>query len=70
MQGNGRDALFGLMDAGLVSGGILSFVSLSQSPVFQRQWSSAYGGLQGSPLPRTKVLKLLVEQILTQEQPI
>jgi DDE superfamily endonuclease len=70
LLGNGREALFDLMDAELVSGCILSFVSLSQSPVFRRQWSSTYAALQGSPLPRRPVLKLLVEQIATQEQPI
>ena len=41
--GNARDALFDLMDAVLVSGCIVSFVSLSQSPVFRREWSSPYG---------------------------
>jgi hypothetical protein len=34
--GNSRDALFDLMDAVLVSASIVSFVSLSQSPVFRR----------------------------------
>jgi len=33
--GNARDAVFDLMDAVLVSGCIVSFVSLSQSPVFR-----------------------------------
>ena len=40
--GNARDAVFDLMDAVLVSGCIVSFVSLSQSPVFRRQWSSRF----------------------------
>jgi hypothetical protein len=68
--GNARDALFDLMDAVLVSAGIISFVSLSQSPVFRRQWSSLYEALEDSQLPRIKVLKLLVEQIPTHEQPL
>jgi len=58
------------MDAVLVSGCIVSFVSLSQSPVFRRQWSSTYAALQDSQLPRAKVLKLLVQQIPTQKQPV
>ena len=67
---NARDAVFDLMDAVLVSGCIVSFVSLSQSPVFRRQWASVYAALQDSRLPRAKVLKLMVSQIPTGEQPL
>ncbi|QKD83995.1 hypothetical protein HPC62_18955 [Thermoleptolyngbya sichuanensis A183] len=49
---------------------IVSFVRLSQSPVFRRQWSSTYEALRDSRLPRSKVLKLLVQQIPTQQQPL
>lgn len=69
-MGNARDALFDLMDAVLVSACIVSFVSLSQSPVFRRQWSSTYAVLRDSRLPRSKMLKLLVQQIPTQQQPL
>jgi len=68
--GNARDAVFDLMDAVLVSECIRSFVSLSQSPVFRRQWSSTYASLQDSRPPRAKVRQLLVSQIPTHEQPI
>ncbi|MBI4784013.1 MAG: hypothetical protein HY785_22240 [Oscillatoriophycideae cyanobacterium NC_groundwater_1537_Pr4_S-0.65um_50_18] len=68
--GNARDALFDLMDAVLVSACIVSFVSLSQSPVFRRGWSSTYRVLQESQIPRTKVLKLLVKEIPTPKQPV
>lgn len=68
--GNARDALFDLMDAVLVSASIVSFVSLSQSPVFRRQWSSTYAALQDSQLPRTKLLQVLVKEIPTQVQPL
>ena len=68
--GNARDALFDLMDAVLVSACITSFVSLSQSPVFRRQWASTYEALQDSHLPRAKVRKLLVSQIPTHQQPV
>ena len=68
--GNGRDALFDLMDAVLVSWYIRSFVSLSQSPVFRREWSSTYAALKDSRLPRAKILELLVSQIPTGEQPV
>ena len=68
--GNARDAIFDLMDAVLVSTCIVSFVSLSQSPVFRRQWSSTYAALQDGHLPRAKVLKLLVSQISSDKQPV
>jgi hypothetical protein len=58
------------MDAVLVSACITSFVSLSQSPVFRRQWSSLYAALQASQLPRAKVMKLLISQIPTEAQPL
>lgn len=58
------------MDAVLVSGCIRSFVSLSQSPVFRREWSSAYAALKDSRLPQAKILELLVSQIPTDEQPV
>jgi hypothetical protein len=68
--GNARDALFDLMDAVLVSGCILSFVSLSQSPVFRRQWSSTYAALHDGRVPQAQVFKLLVQKIPTVEQPV
>ncbi|NJO78077.1 MAG: transposase [Cyanobacteria bacterium RM1_2_2] len=68
--GNARDALFDLMDAVLTSACIVSFVSLSQSPVFRRQWSSTYAALRDTHLPRSKILKQLVRQIPTQQQPL
>ena len=68
--GNAKDALFDLMDAVLTSACIASFVGLSQSPVFRCQWSSTYTALHDSRLPRSKVLKLLVKLIPTQQQPL
>lgn len=68
--GNAKAALFELMDAVLVSGCIPSFVSLSQSPVFRRRWGSTYAALQDGRLPRAQILKLLVEQIRCQQQPV
>ncbi|WP_219904067.1 hypothetical protein [Stenomitos frigidus] len=46
--GKAKDAMFDLMDAVLVSASISSFVSLSQSPVFRRRWSSIDAALQDS----------------------
>ena len=44
------------MDAVLASACIVSFVSLSQSPVFRRQWSSTYEARRDCRLPRSKLL--------------
>jgi len=68
--GKARDAVFALMAAVLVSPSIASFVSLSQSPVCRRQWSSVYAALQKSRLPRAKLLKLLINQLPTKAQPL
>jgi hypothetical protein len=50
--GNAKDALFDLMDAVLVTRSVYSFVELSLSPVFRRQWSSIYEALSDSKPPR------------------
>jgi hypothetical protein len=48
--GNAKDALFDLMDAVLITRSVYSFVELSVSPVFRRQWSSIYSALSdGNP---------------------
>lgn len=67
--GKAKDAVFELMDAVLTSPSIQSFVSLSQSPVFRRQWPSIYAALHDSRPQRRKLMNLLVEQVKTQEQP-
>lgn len=66
--GKARDAVFELMDAVLTSPSIPSFVSLSQSPVFRRQWSSIYAALHDSRPPKRKLMKLLVQEVKTDEQ--
>ncbi|WP_373529386.1 NF041680 family putative transposase [Nostoc sp.] len=67
--GKAKDAVFELMDAVLTSPSIPSFVSLSQSPVFRRQWSSIYAALHDSRLPKMLLMKLLVQEVVTDEQP-
>lgn len=63
LMGNGRDALFDLMDAVLVSRSVYSFAELSLSPVFRRQWSSLYEALQDSEPPRLQLMELYIKQI-------
>jgi len=64
LMGNGRDALFDLMDAVLSSRSVSSFAELSLSPVFRRQWSSLYESLQDSDPPRVKLMELYLEQVV------
>lgn len=63
LMGNGRDALFDLMDAVLVSRSVYSFAELSLSPVFRRQWPSLYESLQDSNPPRGELMGLYLEQM-------
>jgi hypothetical protein len=63
LMGNGRAALFDLMDAVLVSRSVYSFAELSLSPVFRRQWPSLYEAVQDSAPPRIKLMHLYIEQI-------
>ena len=55
------DSLGKARDAVLTSSSIPSFVSLSQSPVFRRQWSSIYAALHDSRPPKRKLMKLVVQ---------
>jgi len=64
--GNAKDALFDLMDAVLVTR--YSFVELSVSPVFRRQWSSIYEALSDSKPPREALMRLYIEQLPQTEQ--
>lgn len=68
--GTARDAVFDLMDAVLTSAGVSSYVSLSLSPVFRRQWCSLYAAMQDSRPPRAKLMKQYVQWIPTTEQPL
>ena len=59
LLGNAKDALFDLMDAVLVTRSVYSFVELSVSPVFRRQWPSTWrhkklASRQPSPLVGTE----------------
>lgn len=67
--GKAKDAVFELMDAVLVSPSVSSLVCLSQSPLFRRQWPSIYAALREGRVPRSKLMRLYVAQIPTEEQP-
>lgn len=68
--GTAKDSTFELMDAVLTSPSIPSFVSLSQNPIFRRQWSSIYKALHDGQIYRGKLRKYLVKQISVDSQPI
>ncbi len=68
LLGNAKDALFDLMDAVLVTRNVYSFVELSVSPVFRRQWSSIYEAVEDSKPPREALMRLYIEQLPQIEQ--
>jgi hypothetical protein len=61
--GNGRAALFDLLDAVLVCPALNSFAELALAPVFRRRWASLYEALQDGRLDRTQLLALCVPQL-------
>lgn len=66
--GNAKDALFDLMDAVLVTRSVYSFVELSVSPVFRRQWSSIYEAIEDGKPPRDELMQLYIQQLPQTEQ--
>jgi hypothetical protein len=63
LLGNGKDALFDLMDAVLVTRSVYSFVELSVSPVFRRQWPSIYEAIEDGLPPRQELMQLYIAQL-------
>ncbi len=56
--GRAHDATFELIDAVLTTRHVYSFAELSQSPLFRRQWSSAYEALEDSRPQRQRLMRL------------
>ena len=70
LLGRAKDALFDLMDAVLTTAYISSFVMLSLSPLFRRQWPSLYEALKDGRPQRNKLMRLYIEQIPTDQRPV
>jgi hypothetical protein len=60
---NECDAQYELLTSMLVSGPISSFPELSQSPAFQRQWSSAYQAIRRGTQDRAWLTEHLSQQV-------
>ena len=58
LMGNGRDGLFNLTDAALISFSISSFAGLLLSPVFERAWPGLYENLEHSQLSAIRLMPL------------
>lgn len=58
-----RDAQFELVDALLLSAPIYSFPELSRSPVFRRQWHSAYTAIEDGRQDREKLERYLSQLV-------
>ncbi len=63
LLGKAKDALFDLMDAVLVTRSVYSFVELSCSPVFRRQWCSIYEAIEDGNPPREELMRLYLKQL-------
>ena len=63
--GNGRDALFNACDALLTEPQARSFVELSLSPLFARQWPSLYQTVQNAVVDRDRLRRLFAAQVQT-----
>ena len=61
-----RDAQFELIDALLLSPAIPSFPHLSRSPVFRRQWHSAYAAVRRGRQDRVGLRRYLCQQVPAQ----
>ncbi len=59
----GVSAIFDLMDAVLTTVCISSFVHLSLSPLFRRQWPSVYEALEDSRSQRGEIIEQLASQV-------
>ncbi len=55
LLGNGKDALFDLLDAVLATRSVYSLMELSVSPVSRRQWSSIYEAIEDGKPPRKDI---------------
>jgi len=58
-----KDAQFELLDALLLSGPIRSFPELSLSPVFRRQWPSAYAAVEDGGQDSNWLRRYLCSQV-------
>jgi hypothetical protein len=58
-----RDAQFELIDALLLSGPVRSFPELTLSPVFRRQWPSAYAAIEAGRQDRQQLEAQFVAQV-------
>jgi hypothetical protein len=69
--GQAKDAVCDLIDAVLTTPKVKSFVELSLSPVFRRQWASIYAALTDSRPQRRKLMKLYIAQMpIEAERPL
>jgi len=68
--GKAKDAQFELTDAVILTPTVHSFVELSQSPVFRRQWSSSYEAIEDGNPDREGLMRLYVAQIPSEPRPL
>ena len=68
--GNGKDALFELSDAAILSRNASSLAELSLSLVFRRQWHSTYEALEDCNPSPDKLMEVYSKQIASHQRPL
>ena len=68
--GNGKDAVFELSDAAILSRNPTSLAELSLSPVFRRQWHSTYEALEDCHPSRDKMMETYIPEITNNQRPL
>lgn len=68
--GHGKDAVFELSDAAILSRHPTSLAELSLSPVFRRQWHSTYEALEDCNPSRYKMMRVDLKEIESSRRPL
>ena len=68
--GHGKDAVFELSDAAILSRHPTSLAELSLSPVFRRQWHSTYEGLSDCNPSRYKMMGVYLKEVESSGRPL
>ena len=68
--GNAKDATFELADAVMTTRHVSCLGDFALSPLFQRQWSSAYEALQDCRPDRDRLMQLYIQQMSLEERPV
>lgn len=70
LLGNGKDAVFELTDAAILSPSPNSLAELSLSPVFRRRWHSVYEAIEDCSPSRYKLMEVYISHMTLNQRPL